>query len=72
MEIGLLLQLVLKDDKVIPMEIVSKYAQTVDQKVKNGSTYRDPVVTLHFRLGYLFQWVVITLALFALCLLFAE
>ena len=48
MEIGSLLQLVLKDDKVIPIEIVSKYAQTVDQKVKNGSTYRDPVVTLHF------------------------
>jgi hypothetical protein len=48
MEIGSLLQLVLKDDKIVPMEIVSKYAQIVDQKVKNGSTYRDPVVNLHF------------------------
>jgi hypothetical protein len=48
MEIGSLLQLVLKDDKVTPIEIVSKYAHSVDQKVKNGGTYRDPVVNLHF------------------------
>jgi hypothetical protein len=48
METLSLLEMIYKDGKIVPIEIVSKYAQSVNDKVKNGFNPIQPVVCMHF------------------------